>query len=357
MNYKEIVNNTVIPGTLSNAEKEVRYTQLGKHITSLFPKRLYRYRCCSERHLSAFYKDELWFSNGSAMNDDFDARLYYNRKVIQERLRDLRLENRGKDFISTVIDIDKLPQNVALVPGMVEFFSSIKQMPIAQIYSNYDHAVQWLLESTDSALVNITNQVQRSIKFACFSETYKSDLMWGHYSSSATGFVLEYMFDRQSYECSREAYGIVALEWYNLFPVIYDNNRLDTTEYVWFLFLRTLMSRVANTKGVVIPTQWFDSNFPCPDEFMSTKLALVKSKEWKPEKEWRMFLVSENPGLNNEKFSQVICKPRAVYLGRKISELNEKIILDIAKEKNIPAYKMVFNDRSRNYQLKARKIL
>ena len=102
-------------------------------------------------------------------------------------------------------------------------------MPIAQIYSNYDHAVQWLLESTDSALVNITNQVQRSIKFACFSETYKSDLMWGHYSSSATGFVLEYMFDRQSYECSREAYGIVALEWYNLFPVIYDNNRLDKT--------------------------------------------------------------------------------------------------------------------------------
>ena len=112
MNYKEIVNNTVIPGTLSNAEKEVRYTQLGKHITSLFPKRLYRYRCCSERHLSAFYKDELWFSNGSAMNDDFDARLYYNRKVIQERLRDLRLENRGKDFISTVIDIDKLPSDM-----------------------------------------------------------------------------------------------------------------------------------------------------------------------------------------------------------------------------------------------------
>ena len=47
-------------------------------------------------------------------------------------------------------------------------------------------------------------------------------------------------------------------------------------------------------------------------------------------------------------------KPVAVYLGRKISSINEKIIKDIAREKGIECYKMELN-QSQTYKLKSVK--
>ena len=97
---------------------------------------------------------------------------------------------------------------------------------------------------------------------------------------------------------------------------------------------------------------WINAVVPCPDEFMATKLAIKKSTDWKAEKEWRMFYTTSNMMLAREKFSYIIQKPSGVYLGRKISKINQKIIVDIAKEKGIPVYKMDFNEKSRNYKLK-----
>ena len=91
---------------------------------------------------------------------------------------------------------------------------------------------------------------------------------------------------------------------------------------------------------------------PCPDDFMSTKLAIKKSNDWKSEKEWRLFFASSNIELNSNPFVSVTLKPSAVYIGRKISAFNKKIILDIAREKNIPAFQMDIDENSDKYILK-----
>ena len=62
-----------------------------------------------------------------------------------------------------------------------------------------------------------------------------------------------------------------------------------------------------------------------------------------------------NMTLAREKFSYIIQRPSGVCLGRKISRINEKIIVDMAKE--IPVYKMDFNENSRNYKLKKCRII
>ncbi len=80
INYRKLIENTVIPSTLSLDEKNKRYSAVTGHINPILPSKLYRFRSCTERSLSAFYNDEVWFSNGSTMNDDFDARLYYDKK-------------------------------------------------------------------------------------------------------------------------------------------------------------------------------------------------------------------------------------------------------------------------------------
>jgi hypothetical protein len=44
-------------------------------------------------------------------------------------------------------------------------------------------------------------------------------------------------------------------------------------------------------------------------------------------------------------------KPSALYLGRRISSIYEKILSDIAKEKGLPIYKMSLDDDSISYDL------
>ncbi len=90
---------------------------------------------------------------------------------------------------------------------------------------------------------------------------------------------------------------------------------------------------------------------PCPDEFMVTKLAIKKSNDWKPEKEWRMFYTTNDMVLAKEQYSCVVHKPSAVYIGRKMSSIHQKIIVDMAAEKDIPVFKMDINDDSKAYRL------
>ena len=138
--------------------------------------------------------------------------------------------------------------------------------------------------------------------------------------------------------------------------MIYGKQRLDTTEYAVYLFQIKLLLEIAGSQGLQIPEQWLRDVLPCPDEFMVTKLALNKSSEWRPEREWRMFYISNDLLEGNQPHSFVHYRPSAVYLGRKISELNQKVIVDIAKEKHIPVYKMGFNDKSREYKLRKYRV-
>ena len=238
-----------------------------------------------------------------------------------------------------------------LIPNAKYVFENLKRMPKEQIVASSTSLIQYLLSNLDVELKNTTEQVQQKTKFACFTQKIYSDMMWGQYSSNATGFALEYEFDGENiitYLVNNTQNRI----WANLFPVIYDNKRFDTTAYAAYLFQIKILSAVAKSVGFMYDPAWINAVVPCPDEFMATKLAIKKSTDWKAEKEWRMFYTTSNMMLAREKFSYIIQKPSGVYLGRKISKINKKIIVDIAKEKGIPVYKMDFNEKSRNYKLK-----
>ena len=357
MDFKKIIENTIVPMNFSVEEKTACYDKIIRCVKDILPNKLYRFRTCSERSLSAFYNDELWFSNGSTMNDDFDARLYYDRKRIEKWLKSFLSENGGLTVIEKLVTMEEPPlEMLNLVPNAKDVFENLKRMPKEQIVASSNSLIQYLLSNLDVELKNITEQVQQKTKFACFTQKIYSDMMWGQYSSNATGFALEYEFDGENiitYLVNNTQDRI----WANLFPVIYDNKRLDTTEYAAYLFQIKRLSAVAQNVGFMYDPAWINAVVPCPDEFMATKLAIKKSTDWKAEKEWRLFYTTSNMMLAREKFSYIIQKPSGVYLGRKISKINQKIIVDIAKEKGIPVYKMDFNENSRNYKLKKCRII
>ena len=85
---------------------------------------------------------------------------------------------------------------------------------------------------------------------------------------------------------------------------------------------------------------------------MVTKISLHKSKEWEREAEWRLFCSSLNDQeFTNAKHGYCIKKPTAIYLGRRIKPINEKILRKLAEEKEIPVYKMKLDDKSATYDM------
>ena len=121
--------------------------------------------------------------------------------------------------------------------------------------------------------------------------------------------------------------------------------------YAIYLFILSIINRMATIRGVLLPQQVINTIVPCPDEFMVTKVAIKKSNEWRPEKEWRLFFTTDDNSVIREEHPHVIQKASAVYLGRKTSSINEKIIVDIAREKHIPVFKMTISNTSKTYRL------
>lgn len=357
MELEKIIENTIVPMTFSMEEKIACYHNVIKCVNSMLPDKLYRFRSCSERNLSAFYNDELWFANGSVMNDDFDARLYYDKRRIKAWLDSFLSEAGELKPIKKLMTMEQPPQEMLeLIPNAEYIFEYLKKIPLENMRFISNDLIQYLLSNLDVELKKVTEQIQHRTKFACFTQKIYSDMMWGRYSDNATGFALEYKFGNKNtitYSENNTQTHVVG----NLFPVIYGNRRLDTTVYATYFFQIRMLMRMAQYAGITYDTSWVNAIVPCPDEFMVTKLAIKKSMDWKSEKEWRMFYTTNSLSLVGEEYSCVIQKPSGVYLGRKISEINQKIITDIAREKEIPVYKMDFDEDSKEYELKAYRII
>jgi len=356
--YERIIEKTVIPGLNTAEEQEKGLNDLQTYINKQLPKRLYRYRTCSERNFDAFLYDKLWFASGNSMNDDFDARLYFDRKEIKKWMGEFLKQDREKKLLGQIYQTIGMPVEAEkLLPGISHQFDMLKNMPNETIVRLYREMMKLASESLEGELASITDGIRSIVKFACFSECKNSNYMWGQYASNSTGFTLEYDFDLQSFAApiddEQETERHVGLA---LFPIMYRNQQIDATKYAEWNFQRRMLMKVAPPQMRQIIGLIFDDLNPSPDLFMGVKLALNKSTEWKSEKEWRLFLL-DGSFDSLAPYISVKYKPSAVYIGRKISDINEKIITTIARSKGIPAFKMEIDPNSRNFKLVYKQII
>lgn len=310
------------------AENDEDVEQARKMKEEHFPKKLYKY--CSFDTLTGkidelvytvnqnkpiinLVSGALWLSKPENFNDPYDCSINFFGK---ERFQNLLSSN-------TELAISKVVEDIKNFSGQNLFFSSeeIKNLKKSRNKSNM---LQKLINEKTKAegfrQLNINSLYQSQKKFVldsyekefkskcavnCLSENKASILMWSHYASDHKGFCIEYDFTNDD---RKELF----------YPVIYSKDifipeNSNNLMYGSFLNITPNMIRHA---------------------------ALRKAKEWSYENEWRIVdICRDTIKGKGEKIPAPL--PTAIFLGCKISPINEKILRDTAEQLSIPVKKAV----------------
>lgn len=362
--YKQLIHSTVVPSGLSFEDRAKRYQPLADFLQAETPEKLYRFRCCNKDSISAFDQDQLWFSPGYKMNDDFDALLHFDKEAIKLNLK-TALEN--DQFILTLQSLGQgaeIPtpiQNLFPAEILDAIRSGIAQMDQATLAASLKQFYNFFaneIDVNDVAIQQIV-QSQTTIKFACFSEAIDSAAMWGYYANYSSGFALSYDFrDGRYIKCDSCQNRNQCPTYKNcaLAPIIYGDDQFNATEYATWLIQQQVMQKMLLDRNALPLYGLFQNMIPCPDMFMGTKVLLHKASAWSHEQEWRLICQCNSPDFKQEEFSFSEKRPTALYLGRKISPIHEKILRHIAVDKNIPVYKMEICGNNSSYKLHSQRI-
>lgn len=347
--YKEMIHNIIVPATLSYEEQCKAYEPLSIFLKNEIPEHLYRFRQCNERSISAFEQDQLWFAPAAEMNDDFDSLLFFNRQDIRVNL-ECFFDN-FQNYISKIKNGEGIPDSVkSLIPTAI-IQNKFQQMSDSSIESLRKETYLFLTQQAESGFPIIQHLIQNVHKIACFSEAINSADMWGYYGDSGKGFAIAYDFRNQNYidsELYDNSIACPSTQTANLYQIIYDDAPYDATKFAeWLLQHYILINNLPNPQLYYL----FQHTIPCPDVFMSTKILLHKSISWKHESEWRLIHTYNTNNILSEKYLYEKKRPSAIYLGRSISPINEKILKNIATEKKIPVYKMTISNDESTYKL------
>ena len=173
-------------------------------------------------------------------------------------------------------------------------------------------------------LLEVDESYKERYRVACFSQDNDNAPMWAFYGDNHEGICIEYDFHRN-----------------NLFRD--------------FCYPVQYVKRTDNTNLAELLLDGKD-----PLNASALELFVKKSHNWSYEKEWRLVFDDEHDYegidfiMKNDKMYVEFLKPKAVYMGLKISPEDEDYILDLCNSRNIEVYKM-YEDSSQ-YNLMAKKV-
>ena len=175
----------------------------------------------------------------------------------------------------------------------------------------------------------------------CYYET--RDYMDGIDGNSSVRDLRDWYYNLKDYigECDICGKNCDKSHYEMFYPVRYSNERFDVTP---------LLTYIANYE--IFPSQTNKPIIPIDDQFVVQKALLNKSTDWSYEKEWRLMSL----GRTQELRKYLSLKPTAIYLGVEIRDINKKILMTLAKEKNIKTYQMFIDTESPEFKMEYTEI-
>lgn len=326
--FSERLKSIVIPEGTAAEDLNKLMLPLCDVIVHMMPSSLFRYRTCNKLQIDAFREDNIYAVSADKFNDPYDTLIRYDIESI-------------RSFVSSIITCDSMKQLRAFLEQGNDFPDSVRQsvsdeminsirshilsiQDPSSIKDNLDECRNRVLSSIEILFPILAESSKRFSTIACFCESIQSVTMWSHYANYHQGFALEYNL-RPTLSHGINNVGI--------FPVIYEDERIDATSYIVWEYLKMM--------GI---------NAPNPDITSSLKIALHKSSQWEYEKEWR--LIDTTPrDYRSEKPSVVHMKPIAIYYGQRMSLEDKRELHEIALEKGIKEYCMYIDNSSLEYKM------
>ncbi|MCL2312290.1 MAG: DUF2971 domain-containing protein [Firmicutes bacterium] len=271
------------------------------------PRKLFKYQSFNKFSKKNLLDNVIWLEYPEKFNDPYDCALTYSTKdlsnhfVIEEIEKMLSTIPLGK-YAPTIEEKKQIVGSEDKYLSLFEVIVKKEDSISIETREQLLEAIRTYLNKRPTPFSNIDKVTKGVLIASCFSEVNNSIKMWSHYADCHKGFCLEYDFKSLPYTDLRTRL---------LFPIIYQSELFDVTEYL------------KNAKK---------ENF---NPFFAVRAAITKSIEWKYEKEWRLILPF---GVSNETREMTVPSPKAIYAGSKINSSNKAFLNIYSKSKNIPLY-------------------
>ena len=246
--------------------KETSVEKIDKAIRLKFenlPKFLYKYRSVDKYSLKNLEEDSIWLSDPRNFNDPYDCSFkkkdeidpYEPTLVVDMALKAGIISQEDKESIDAILNADNP------MTKLIEL--SYPESP--EVAKTMGDTLTVILKKRGLDMISeLSENMKKAFKVCCFSEDPTSILMWSHYADYHKGFCIAYDFG---------ALGNEDLRTRMLYPAIYSENMFDASD---------VFSQQKTINNILYLNQ----------------AALIKSKEWSYEKEWR--LVFGNGVLHEE---------------------------------------------------------
>lgn len=337
-----------------NTEDEKRISAL---VTPTFykfaPNILYKYRSFDSdgNNLAALLNNLIYFSGpNDNWNDPIDFSISYDLEgdmkgadsqfqIFQARfaarvvykslesfgpmfdgLTEKRLYRMALKSIGPSGDID----NGILLNELINFFGNhISENEIALLKSmKVGESGSVFKEGTFQSLKNMfsfNDDMKRSSRFYCMSETPTNPIQWANYADGGKGFCIGYRMDYEDMAKRDFVPG--------LFPIYYGSRKAihfdRIVESVLEQLTKSPKSKETNSKLV-------------GDMFAS---CFTKEKAWQDEEEWRLFVDVSKYKDNLQPFPYAT----EVYLGQNVSKENKDKLIDVAKKNGMRVFQRKVN--------------
>lgn len=260
-----------------------------------FPNSFFKFRHLSLRTIENIKDNYIWLAEISSLNDPFECSVQIDNN---ECLRQYHSTSGFKKMFTFITGHELTAMEVKLLTTSREPLETYIEI-CKNHKTPFSLTPEQHLSKVNARWNQIVKDINLELRICSFSTTIKSLLLWSHYADEHKGISIEYDF------------ADTELVTTFIQPVIYR----DLIEKLGFFDEYSVMKMVGSS--------------------------LIKSKDWKYEKEWRLTIFKQK-----ENFAQKVNvpKPIAIYLGTRFDLNQEKLkneLFRIAMEREIPVFKMI----------------
>lgn len=328
LEFKQILESIKISDKTSPEEMQKLLRPLNIALLQMIPKRLYRYRSCTEDNIMAFEKDQVWMSTSDLFNDPFDSLIQYDESELRSAIEMISDPDVSKAIAQMIASGIPLPDPVRQImdsdamEDIKVFAGKVLENGTVSCHNSQNLAAA---RAVLGFYIKLLPQIaQRFLSVACFSEKVDSMLMWTHYSSSHTGFALGYNLEFMLLPNEKNL---------GLYPVVYSDKRYDAQSFLFYLFGKLMKIPVHND-----------------DILGQIKLFLYKSTDWQYEHEWRLLGNLKNNLFQGES-RPIELKPNSIFYGCRISDEDYRRLHSIAQSKRLDEYHVDIDNADDAYKM------